>query len=345
LTALAVVVVGICVLGGAATPAVASEVTSLDPKILAQVEHEFSQPRCGLSGAEGLRSELDALHITDPMPYLVRMATKNYPHSLSGLNVVAIALIGERPDPRALETLRRLYHGGALSRPAQLAAATSLAARFHDGSGLQLMTPRLRSSEVQVRADTLSYMGYVLTEKQVPDVLPLASDKDVYVLERFALVLSVNEDFRHMVLPRLVRELRDTPPDQAARIGFVLMLAGNTSGLSFVSDYLLGYSAPLDPASLRQFVSWCSSLSKKGHRLGIDGIVHLFELQPAGGRDEWLPSAIMAFAVATEFPRWWTHSEAENLRTAAEAVAWWRHHRDQVIFDEARGKFVHRSNS
>ena len=276
------------------------------------------------------------------MPYLVQMATKKYSRDMAGLNVAAIALIGERSDSMGQRTLRQLYGGGALSLPAQLSAATWLAARYHDDTGLPLMKPRLRSREVQVRADTLSYMGYVLSARDVSLVLPLACDKDVYVLERVALVLNTSPQFRRLVLPELVRKLTESRRDDAARIGFVLMLAGDTSGASFVSEYLLGYTAPIDAASLRQFVSWCTDLSRKGHRLGVDAVVHLFELRPAIGNDEWLPSAIMSFAVATELPRWWTHSDAENLRTAAEAVEWWKRKKDVVTFDPALGKFVER---
>jgi hypothetical protein len=289
------------------------------------------------------RARLDGLRIKDPMPYLIEMATKVYPRDMAGLNDAAIAFIGERADPTAQETLRQLYRGGALSPPTQLSAAIWLASRFHDDLGLPLMTPRLRSRQAQVRADTLSYMGYVLTERDVSQVLPLASDKDIYVLERVALVLDTSPQFRRLVLPELLRKLKESGGDDAARIGFVLMLAGDTSGASFVSEYLLGYTAPVDVASLRQFISWCSDLSKKGHRLGLDAVVHLFELNPTRGRNEWLPSAIMSFAVATEFPHWWTHSDAENLRTAAEAVEWWKREKDLVTFDPALKKFVVRS--
>jgi len=181
-----------------------------------------------------------------------------------------------------------------------------------------------------------------LTERDLAQVLPLARDKDVYVLERFALVLNTTPEFRRLVLPHLDRELKGASRTEAARIGFVLMLAGDTSGASFVSDYLLGYTAPVDVASLRQFISWCTDLSKKGHRLGVDAVVHLFELHPAGGTNEWLPNAIMSFATATEFPHWWTRSDAENLRTAAEAVDWWKRNKDLVTFDPKRGKFVGR---
>ena len=317
----------------------------LDPKILARIEREFTQPVCGMSGAEGMVSQLDGLHIKNPMPYLVHMAMKSYPRGMAGLNVDATALIGARSDPRAQETLRRLYLGGELSLPAQLSAATWLAGRFHDATGLPLMKPRLRSTAVYVRADALSYMGDVLTESDVPQVLPLASDKHVYVLERFALVMNTRPEFRRLVLPHLSRRLREVQRGDAARMGFVLVLAGDTSGSSFVSDYLLGYTAPVDVESLRQFVSWCNDLSRAGHRLGLDATVHLFELNPAGGRDEWLRQAIMTFGVATEFPHWWTHSEAENLQTAAAAVEWWKRNRDLVSFDAARKKFVVRAGS
>jgi hypothetical protein len=277
------------------------------------------------------------------MPYLVEMATKKYPRGMAGLNVVAIALIGVRAEPDAQETLRQLYRGGALSLPAQLSAATWLASRFHDDTGLPFMKPRLRSREVQVRADTLSYMGYVMTERDVSQVLPLASDKDVYVLERVALVMNTSSEFRRLVLPELVLRLKESRRDDAARVGFVLMLAGDTSGESIVRDYLLGYTAPVDAASLRQFVSWCTDLSKKGHRLGLDAVVHLFELRPATENNDWLPAAIMSFAVATEFPHWWTQSYAENLKTSAAAVEWWKQKRDLVTFDPALRKFVERS--
>ncbi len=315
----------------------------LDQKTLARIEHEFSQPSCGLTSMEGRRAQLDGLHIQDPMPYLVQMATKQYLRNMAGLNVAAIALIGERSDSVAQETLRQLYGGGALSLPAQLSAATWLAGRYHDDTGLPLMKPRLRSSDVQVRADTLSYMGYVLSERDVSLVLPLASDKEIYVLERFALVLNTKPEFRRLVMPQLIRRLGESRRDNAARIGLVLMLAGDTSGESAVSQYLLGYTAPIDAASLRQVVSWCSALSKKGYRLGLDATIHLFELHPTGGTDEWLASAILSFAVATEFPRWWSRSEAENLRTAQEAVEWWKRNRDLVTFDPLRRKFVGRS--
>jgi hypothetical protein len=315
----------------------------LDPKTLARIEHEFTQPSCGLTSMAERSAQLDGLGIRDPMPYLVAMATKVYPREMAGLNDAAIALIGERADPSAQETLRQLYRGGALSLPAQLSASIWLASRFHDDTGLPLMKPRLRSRQAQVRADTLSYMGYVLTERDVSQVLPLASDKDVYVLERVALVLNTSPQFRRLVLSELVRKLKESRRDDAARIGFVLMLAGDTSGASFVSEYLLGYTTPVDTASLRQFVAWCNDLSRNGHRLGLDAVVHLFELNPVGESNEWLPSAIMSFAVATEFPHWWTHSDPENLRTAAEAIKWWKQKKDVVTFDPALKKFVLRS--
>ena len=148
------------------TPSKSGQGLPLDPKTLARIEHEFTQPsvRTDDHGRRACSARRPSHQRSDALPRC-RWPRRCIHATWRALTMLRSRSSRQRADQTAQETLRRLYRGGALSPPAQLSAAIWLASRFHDDSGLPLMTPRLRSRQAQVRADTLSYMGYVLTER------------------------------------------------------------------------------------------------------------------------------------------------------------------------------------
>ncbi|MBZ5638613.1 MAG: hypothetical protein LAO51_07625 [Acidobacteriia bacterium] len=312
---------------------------TLDLSLLARIEHELSLPSCGMDELDADQSQLDALGHFDQMPYLVAMATKHYSNDQSFLNVTAVGLVGNKGSPRARDVLRALYRDPDIPEGTRSHAATWLAAKFHDPTGLPTIKLRLMSKDTQARADALGDLSHVLNDDNVGLVLPLAADRDEYVLERFGILCDSIPEFRARVVPHLKNSMANASSRDAARIGFVLLLAGDSAGISQVRDFLLHYTGPTSSSDLYQITRWSRALTERGYTLGLDAAAHLLEIYLRTQRDGWFRFTVHTFSDYTSFGLRTSNSDTLNANTARLAIEWWGRNRERIFFDTTTKRF------